>query len=67
MCRDQYREYACWSNDVKGLRMVPFFSDIPHLTRQVQTEKTISMTARFRVLRECKILIRIPCVNWINL
>ena len=53
MCRDQYREYACWSNDVKGLRMVPFFSDIPHLTRQVQTEKKISMTVRFRVLREC--------------
>lgn len=26
-------------------------------------KKTISMTARFGVLRECKILIRIPCVN----
>ena len=53
MCRDQYREYAYWSNDVKGLRMVPFSSDILHLSRK-KTEKTISMTVRLGYLESVK-------------
>ena len=39
MCRDQYREYAYRSNNVKGLRMVQYSSNIIHLSKQVQTLK----------------------------